>query len=458
MHDANSVGPITLATGIRFQDPLPEAVDVAIIGGGVIGIFTALYLNRRGLRVLVCEKGRIAGEQSSRNWGWVRKQGRDPAELPIMMEADHLWDAVDEQAGGRTGLTRGGICYLASTDKELERHAEWLEIAGTHQVEARLFSKAEIAKLIDQSPAGSGPAHGWAGGIVTPTDGRAEPWQAVPVVAELAHSEGVLIRENCAVRSLDIEAGQIKALVTEDGIVKTEQVVLAAGAWSSLFARQHAISIPQLSVRATVARTAPLPEVYAGNGADEDLAFRRREDGSYTLAPSDYHEHFIGPDSVRNFFKYLPVMKHNLAETGLRLSAPKDYPDAWGTKRGWASDDKTPFEAMRVLDPDPNQTVIKKLQKRFAERFPAIGMPAIQTSWAGMIDSMPDVVPIVDRVPALEGLLMATGMSGHGFGIGPGFGKVIADMAMGKESGHDLSRFRFSRFSDGSRIRIGPTL
>ncbi len=75
-----------------------------------------------------------------------------------------------------------------------------------------------------------------------------------------------------------------------------------------------------------------------------------------------------------------------------------------------------------------------------------------------MIDTMPDVVPVVDRVAALPGLTIGTGMSGHGFGIGPGMGKVLAALVTGNDPGHDLSRFRLSRFSDGSKMRLGPSV
>jgi glycine/D-amino acid oxidase-like deaminating enzyme len=98
------------------------------------------------------------------------------------------------------------------------------------------------------------------------------------------------------------------------------------------------------------------------------------------------------------------------------------------------------------------------MRQRFAARFPTLGRPEITNSWAGMIDAMPDVVPVVDRIQSIDGLIVATGMSGHGFGIGPGFGKAIAHIAADRATGHDLSRFRFSRFSDGSRLVPGPSL
>ena len=75
-----------------------------------------------------------------------------------------------------------------------------------------------------------------------------------------------------------------------------------------------------------------------------------------------------------------------------------------------------------------------------------------------MIDTMPDVVPVIDACAALPGLWIGTGLSGHGFGIGPGVGRVLAALVAGDAPGHDLARFRLSRFSDGSPIRLGPAL
>ena len=81
---------------------------------------------------------------------------------------------------------------------------------------------------------------------------------------------------------------------------------------------------------------------------------------------------------------------------------------------------------------------------------------AIAESWAGMIDVTPDAVPFIGESHDQPGLYILTGLSGHGFGIGPGVGRVMADIVTGRPVGHDLSRFRTSRFADGTPIEPGP--
>lgn len=444
--------PISQSSPVQFTAPLPGQCDTLIIGGGVIGVMTAWHLAKAGQTVVLCEKGRVAGEQSSRNWGWVRCQGRDPAELPIAMEANRIWQGLAKECGEDLGFRQTGVLYLANTEKDLAGFEEWLEFAKAHQLDTRMLSRRELTAMMPAARAD------WPGALWTASDGRAEPWIAVPALARHAARMGVTIIENCAVRALDVEAGRIAGVVTEMGKVRCDQVVVAGGAWSSLFLRRHGIEIPQLSVRATVAATEPLPEVFAGQAADNHFAFRRRADGGYSLALGAFHELFVGPDAFRRLPKFLPQLKQHPFGTSYKPFAPKDYPDAWFTRRNWADHEVSPFEHMRVLNPTPNASAVARMQKHFAAAFPQIGRPPIRTAWAGMIDTMPDVVPVVDRVPSLSGLVVATGMSGHGFGIGPAFGRIVADLVTGKPAMHDLTRFRFSRFTDGTPIELGPSL
>lgn len=444
---------ITINTPVRFRAPLPDVVDVAIIGGGVIGVFAALYLARAGKRVLLCEKGRIAGEQSSRNWGWIRQQGRDVAELPIMMRALELWREADSQTGGACGFRAGGTVFLSRSEAARRDHEDWVTLARDHGLESRLLSTRQVREVF-----GNAASRDWVSALYTPSDARCEPWQAVPAVAALAHSEGALIREDCAVRGLDLSAGQVAGVLTEHGPVRCGQVIVAAGAWSSLFLRRHGIGIPQLTLRGTVVRTAPLPQVFNGAACDEELGFRRREDGGYTLALTDRHSYHLGPDGFRHALKYLPLLRSSWRTLTPHPSQPAGFPDGWRTPRDWAEDEQTPFERARVLEPAPSRRQAARAGARFAARFPGLGAPGIRDAWAGMIDAMPDVVPIVDRVPRIGGLILATGMSAHGFGIGPGYGEILMKMATGQPVEFDMSRFRFGRFADGSRLEIGPEL
>lgn len=437
---------------IEHAGPLPAASDVVIIGGGVIGVTTALYLAKRNVSVTLLEKGRVAAEQSSRNWGWIRKQGRDADELPIVMEACRLWQELAEECGEDIGLARTGVTYLAQSDKDMAGFGTFMKIAAEHGLDTRLLDGNETAGLF------KGASRRYAGAMITPSDMRAEPWLAVPALARLAARLGVRIVENCAARALDISAGRVSGVWTEAGPIAASTVLVAGGAWSSLFLRKHGISIPQLSVLATVAATQALPEVHAGAAADKHIAFRRRQDGGYTLAPGGSSLLYLGPDAFRHAPKYMPALMNNPFGTRYSPAAPATYPDSWSTPRDWAPDAVSPFEKRRILNPAPESAGLRAIERNFLDLFPHLQRIPFKATWAGMIDAMPDVVPIVDHAAAIDGLLVATGMSGHGFGIGPGIGRVVADLIQGNATGHNLHRFRLGRFSDGSPIQLGPAL
>ena len=243
---------ITDSSPINFSDPLPESTDVVVIGAGIAGTATAYFLARSGMKVLLCEKGRVAGEQSSRNWGWVRQQGRDWAELPIMMESNRIWRGLAEDTGeANLQFTQSGCYYLASDETTLAKYEQWHDLAKQHQLDTRMLSGEEIKERF------SNVAADLVGGMVTETDGRAEPFVAVPALAKAAREHGAVIAEACAVRTLDLQAGRVAGVVTEKGRVRCSQVVLSSGAWSTHFAANAGVNLPQLTVRSTVARTEP---------------------------------------------------------------------------------------------------------------------------------------------------------------------------------------------------------
>jgi glycine/D-amino acid oxidase-like deaminating enzyme len=435
---------------ITFRDTLPEAVDVVIIGAGVIGISTAWFLAKAGVSVLVCEKGRVAGEQSSRNWGWVRTQGRDEAELPIAQKSLELWEGLSEEIEEDTGFTRQGLIFLGENEKDLSEFEEWMEIAKQHQLDTRLLSAAELSSELGYSQ------DRWKGAMQTPSDARAEPFIAVPAIARAAQRKGVSIIENCAVRVIEKQAGVVSGVVTELGPVKANAVICCGGAWSSPFLANLGIRFPQLLVKGTVVRTTPVAEGYQGGAASHKYSFRRRQDGGYTLSMGNYLDHYVSADSFRYCKDFLPALK--MTWSGMRLRFNDGLIDRLFPKRHWLADEITPFERTRVLNPRPNAHVVRALQQLMTNSLPVLANAEIAEAWAGMIDAPPDFVPVMDELPDYKNFFLASGFSGHGFGIGPGAGYVMAKMVQSESIEFDLNRFRFSRFSDGSPIKVGPAL
>jgi glycine/D-amino acid oxidase-like deaminating enzyme len=423
---------------------LPARTGVVIIGGGIIGTSAALSLAEKGHAVVLCEKGRIGGEQSSRNWGWCRTMGRDEDEIPLAIESLRLWRGMNQRTGRETGFRQAGIVYLCETEKDIAKHEAWLDEARQYQVDARLVRGGELDALV------AGASGHFIAAMHTPTDGRAEPSKAAPAIAEAARAAGASVLTDCAVRGIETKGGRVCGVVTERGSIACDAVVLAGGAWSRLFCGNLSsdgagIDLPQLGVRATAFRTAPLsggPEISASGSV---FSFRKRLDGGYTIARRNANVADITPDSFRLLRQYLPTLRENYGEIRMRFG--RAFFEAWRTKRRWALDETTPFEAVRVLDPRPREAPLEEARRVLSGMFPVFARMQVAGTWGGMIDVTPDAVPVIDRVEAVPGFFLATGFSGHGFGIGPGAGRLIADLVAGDAPVVDPTPFRFARFA-----------
>ena len=427
---------------VRSDPQLPSRADVVVIGGGIIGVSTALSLAEKGISVALCEKGRIGGEQSSRNWGWTRTMGRDIREVPLSIEALRLWRGMNERVEAETGFREAGIVYLCENQKDIDRHEAWLDQARLYQVSSRMLAPDEVAELLP------GSTRRWPGALYTPTDGRAEPSKAAPAIAEAARRRGASILTECAVRGVETRGGRVSGVVTEKGRIDCDAVVLAGGAWSRLFCGNTGLDLPQLKVLGSVARTAPLaggPEVAA---AASNFAFRKRLDGGYSVSQRASVADIV-PDSFRLFFDFLPAMRTTWKDLRFRIG-PR-FVEEWQVKRRWSMDERSPFEAVRVLDPVPATHVVGGAQSNLAQAFPAFAQMEIAERWGGLIDVTPDAVPVIGPVAALPGFHVATGFSGHGFGIGPGAGRLMADIVAGNTPIVDPAPFRFERFGKSER-------
>lgn len=416
---------------------LPRDADVVVIGGGIVGASTALSLAERGIAVALCEKGRVGGEQSSRNWGWCRKMGRDIAEIPLAIESLRLWEAMNARTGAETGFRRTGIVYLGERAQALARHEAWLAAAKGFQIDSRIIGAAEIDRLLP------GSSRRWPGALYTPSDGVAEPEKATAAIANAAARRGAAIVEGCAVRGIETAAGSVSGVVTEQGRVRCSQVVLAGGAWSSLFCGNLGIRFPQLKILGSVLRTAPFDGPAPAVGAS-DFAFRRRADGGYTIAQRNANLAEIVPDSFRYLADFLPSLVGQWHE--LRLRVGRRFLEEWRVPRRWALDEVTPFERVRVLDPEPSGAVLRQGLHNLERAFPAFAGIQVTGTWAGLIDVTPDAVPVISAVDAIPGFHVASGFSGHGFGIGPAAGQLMADLVTGARPLVDPTPYALRRF------------
>ncbi len=416
---------------------LPEAVEVVIVGGGIVGASAALALAERGVTVALCEKGIVGGEQSGRNWGWCRKQGRDPRELPLMVESMRLWDRLAARVGTDVGFRAAGIFYLARDEAALAKHEAWIEAARPFQLDSRLIGRAELARLLPGSP------RAWAGALHTASDGRAEPQKAASAIARAAAAAGAAVLTGCAVRGVERQAGRVSAAITERGRIGCSTLVLAGGAWSRLFLGSLGLTFPQLAVRASVMRTAPRVGGPEGAAKGPGFAFRKRLDGGSTIAHPTRNLHAIVPDSFRFFGRFLPRLIEERHE--IQLGLDRRFLEEARRPARWALDAPSPFERCRVLDPAPAVADLDAALKALAAAWPVFAKASPAARWAGMIEVVPDGIPVISPVPELPGLLVATGFTGHGFGIGPGAGRLVADLVTGAMPIVDPAPFRWSR-------------
>ena len=425
---------------VSGSDALPDQVDAVVIGGGIVGVAAAYFLAKKGFSVALVEKGRIAAEQSSRNWGWCRTQNRDRRELPLQLLSMQIWDGLAQDIGDDTGFRRSGLIYVTKDPAELATWTGWLDMAREFQVRHQTLTAAEAKALTPSNE------QAWIGGIHAPTDGRAEPSLAAPALAQAARALGVAVLQDCAVRGLDIQGGRIAGVVTENGRIRADRVLCAGGAWASMFCRRHGIDLPQAGIRSTVFATTPGPEVTPGGLVTPDFTLSRRLDGSYIVAAQNRGALEVTPQGVRYARQFWPTFRTR--RKSLKIGVGRSMlsgPEAIAGK--WAMDRPSPFERHRIYAPAPDPAVPGPALARLKAVYPALAGVGIGGLWAGWIDLTPDSVPVISPVEALPGFFLAAGFSGHGFGIGPGAGRLAADLVAGDSPSVDPAPFRLSRLA-----------
>ncbi|TPL23522.1 FAD-binding oxidoreductase [Mesorhizobium sp. B2-4-9] len=413
--------------------------DVAIVGGGIVGCSTALSLARKGRSVTIFERGKIASEQSSRAWGFIRRQGRHEAELPLAVEALELWADLTSRYGTQaTQFTRSGILVPAETAADEDRIRSGHDIARSFGLSTRLLDAADVRQTIPEL------AGQWRGGLFTADDAHADPALSTRTIAAAAREAGVTILEDTPVFRLDLDRQDRPRLLASNGIFEAKTVVLANGIGAPVLAASAGLHLPIQIVKSSVGRTwkaAPFTRIAMWGPR---VAFRPSMGGDFIIG-NGYRgmgvEYEITVDSFRCMRHFIPAYRNNWRQLHLSIGADFRHQLAARFSRR---------NAVQALpEPKPNMRKVIANLAGFRQIFPHLNTIELQNAWAGRLDITPDVIPIIDRPkPELE-LFVAAGFSGHGFALGPSIGKQLGEWVTQGSPSINLSAFALSRFEKG---------
>ena len=179
------------------------------------------------------------------------------------------------------------------------------------------------------------------------------------------------------------------------------------------------------------------------------MAFRQGENGGFNIAYGGRYKHDLNLDSFRFFRDFWYCLKK--FKNSIRLKLGHDFiQDLTG--------ELDRFNLHRTLDPAPADEVLNHALTNFKNNFPRQNDIKFARTWAGYIDATPDMLPVIDRIDQPQGVVLATGFSGHGFGLGPMAGWVAAQLAVEETVSYDLTAFRYARFREGKILSPGDVL
>ncbi len=386
--------------------------DVIIVGAGITGCATALSLAEAGAKVEVIDSY-YAGAMAS---GWtlagVRQSGRDPAEMELANAAVKIWETLDFHLDTMTGYRQTGNLRLARTEDESEVIRDLVNSQAANGLPIELLDIQQAQKIAPEL-SNEFLLASWC-----PTDGQADPFKSVEGFQKAAERLGVTFRMNTTATGICTRMAngyrQFNAIETVDGLIVAKNAMLAAGIQTNLLLGGVGVYIPMTTPLVSAFQTVPLttslgPVIGVANG---NLAVRQEIDGRLR---------FTGGAEPIN------------ANLDLSGEHPAVHPPA-------ASISQVISSVSSVL-PFVNKTPICRI-------------------WGGLLDLTPDALPILDSVPSIEGLYVAAGFSGHGFGIAPAVGEVMANKILGKTNCISLDAFSFGRFNSRTEPyqRCTPTL
>ena len=376
---------------------MKKTADVIIIGGGIVGCAIAYYLTKKGVKDIMVLEGSdsIGHGGSSRNGGGVRQSGRDPRELPIAMAAvQKFWPTLSEELGRDVEYTQKGNLRLGKTEAHMKKLQALADSCAAGGLKLDMISGDEVRKI---SPYMSEDV---MGASFCPTDGHANP-----LVATLAYylkdiELGVHFYTGAMVEALEKVKGKVRKVILKDGtVLEGGEVVVAAGYDSRRIINTIGLDIPMTPLVDCALVTEMEPEMFPQmlGTAAADFYGHQTKHGSFVFGSESGLEEFI---DVRD-------------PNDMRIQHPATLGASCRAIEGW---------------------------------IPALAKAKIVRSWSGILDMTKDGVCVLGRPKEADGLVLACGFNGHGFGTAPAVGYIIAQTIVGEDPICDIKPLRYERF------------
>lgn len=413
---------VSRAEKVLTSNELPDSVDVAIIGGGIVGIMAAMYLKEKGQNVVVLEKGVVAGEQSSRAFGWISSLGDESRRLGLSAPSGLVWRGVNTKLGIDSTYRQNGLIYECADDDSIDYWEKWAkDYADQGGKEIQILRGTALAERLP-----GGAADKWHAAVLQPLDGSVEPPAGLPRITNALIAKGLKVVQNCAVRGIETSAGAVSAVVTEMGTVKCKSVVVAGGAWARLFMQNLGLNMPLLRVYSYMMRLPDFDNSPLGSGWGAGTPWRKEVGGTYSVGlPAN-----VAPMLLDNL-KFATKFYDSLAKNWDRfeMDPTREFYESLFSQTSWKNNEISPFERERILAPDPKHADTRDALKKFFSAFPQENVQPIE-QWGGVIDITPDSAPIIEKVEKIPGLIFAAGMSGHGLSMAPAAGELISQLVL----------------------------
>lgn len=372
---------------------LPKSSQIVVIGGGVMGASTAYHLAKRGAEVTLLEKAFSFGEASTGKCaGGIRHQFSTEVNIRLSQKSFEMMAQFSEELGQEIDFRQIGYLFLLDNETDMAQFEKNVALQNSLGVPSEILSPDDLAKRLPYLN-----LDGIVGGTFCKDDGLADPNSMVQGYVNGARRHGAKLFTETEVTGIEMDGDKITAVVTNQGTIATDTVVLAAGAWSGEIGAMMGLNLPIEPLRRQIAVTRPIEKLKS-----LDLTFIL----------------FFG-ESL--YF----------------------HPEGEGLLTGMSRQDET-VGFNETVDSDWTLNHIEHA----IERFPLLETAQLLTEWAGLYEMTPDHQAILGRLPQVKNAICVAGFSGHGFMHGPVCGLLMAEEILdGKAHTVDIDPLRYGRFT-----------